>query len=191
MVVLNAANYITVVTVEQPTKILLVAVVHIAGHVMLVIHVKRTKMNNQNSMLALAIQIAADAHVDQSDRSGKPYILHAIRVMDDVRSKDPEVKQIAVLHDVVEDTSWTIQQLSALGFSDRVIDALELLTHDDAYDTYIEKMCTNRDAMLVKMADLRHNSDITRLKGVSDKDLQRIRKYHNAYTIIKTQLKNV
>lgn len=146
---------------------------------------------NQQTMLGVAISLAAQGHEGQFDKSGKVYILHPIHVMNTVKSKDPEVLQIAVMHDVFEDTHIDASLLNSMGFSDRVIYGVEALTHIDneSYEDYIDRITTNRDAMLVKLADLRHNSDITRLKGVTDKDLQRAKKYHNSYIKIKSALK--
>jgi (p)ppGpp synthase/HD superfamily hydrolase len=137
-----------------------------------------------NNLLGLAISIAAEAHVNQVDKGGNPYILHPIRLMMRLRTDDHELMMIAVLHDVVEDSpEWTFGRLIDVGFSERVIDALRCLTHNhnESYDDYIERVCTNIDAIKVKKEDLRDNSDITRLKGISDKDLLRTRKYHRAF----------
>ena len=144
-----------------------------------------------NKLLAKAIMFASAAHLEQFDKSGQPYILHALHVMNTVKSKDPHVKQIAVLHDILEDTPTTGTSLASAGFSARVVTALEILTHKDGepYEFYIERILTSKDAMLVKMADLKHNSDITRLKGVTEKDLARMAKYHKAYILIKKTLK--
>ena len=96
---------------------------------------------------------------------------------------DTELAIIAVLHDVVEDSDWTIQRLWLEGFSDRVLDALTLLTHEkeQSYQEYIDGVATNYDAIRVKRKDLQHNSDVTRLKGVTVKDLTRMAKYHKAF----------
>lgn len=112
---------------------------------------------------AFAAKIASTEHLHQTDKSGKPYILH----------------------DVIEDSNGrvTIEILRELGFSERVLGALKLLTHEDGvpYDVYIDGICTNYDAIRVKRKDLEHNSDITRLKGVRPKDLARIEKYHRSF----------
>lgn len=138
-------------------------------------------------MLDKAIQIAAEAFVGKYDKGGQPYILHCLHVMNSVDSSDHELMQIAVLHDVVEDTDWTFEQLIDEGFSKRVIKALELLTHEKGvpYQDYIKQVATNEDARKVKMADLRHNSDITRMKGLRKKDFDRLEKYHRAYEYLK------
>ncbi len=136
--------------------------------------------------LAKAISIATLAHEGQFDKGGKPYILHPLHLMNQLMF-DVQLAVIAVLHDVVEDSSYTFDDLVSEGFSDRVLAALVLLTHDDSEDyleDYIPKICTNHDAIRVKRKDLEHNSDITRLKGVRDKDLERLRKYHAAFTML-------
>lgn len=142
--------------------------------------------NMKNTSLADAISLAAAAFVDKTDKSGKPYILHCLHVMATVDQTDPELMTIAVLHDIVEDTNYTLMDLFHLGYSDRVINALELLTHEEdvSYEDYIAAISSNEDATKVKIADLMHNSDITRLKGVRDKDLERIQKYHKAFVVL-------
>lgn len=137
--------------------------------------------------LAKAIAIASSGFENKVDKAGEPYILHCLRVMNNLHTRDKELQTIAVLHDVVEDGVCTIQDLSAHGFSTRVIRALMLLTHDKAipYDEYIKALAHNDDARAVKLADLKDNSDITRLKGLSKKDIDRMEKYHRSYTYLK------
>lgn len=143
----------------------------------------KTKIEREQKQLAIMIALAATNHVDQFDRGGKPYILHTITVMHKVKSDDLEVKQMAVGHDLIEDTTVTLAKLKELGFSQRVLDGLYLLTHDDdvSYQAYIDSIATNEDAIRVKLADLRHNSDFTRMKGCSEKDFARMQKYQKAY----------
>jgi hypothetical protein len=136
--------------------------------------------------LAKAISIATMAHEGQFDKGGKPYILHPLHLMNQLMF-DVQLAVIAVLHDVVEDSLYTFDDLVAEGFSDRVLAALILLTHDkssDYLDDYIPRICTNYDAIRVKRKDLEHNSDITRLKGILDEDLERLKKYHIAFTML-------
>lgn len=139
-------------------------------------------------MLARAIAIAARVHEKQTDRGGRAYILHPIRVMMRLRTDDEEMNCIAVLHDVCEDSDGevTIESLRAEGFSERVLTALDLLTHrkDVPYEEYIRKIATNRDAIRSKKEDLRDNGDITRLKGLRDKDFERMQRYHRAYVFL-------
>ena len=136
-----------------------------------------------NEMLATAISIAATAHASQLDRGGNPYILHPIAVMSMVDSNDPEVKAIAVLHDTVEDCGITYQSLIESGLSQRIVDGVRALTKipGETYDEYKAKVKDNIDARLVKMADLTHNSDLRRLKGVTEKDIARAEKYMRFY----------
>jgi (p)ppGpp synthase/HD superfamily hydrolase len=139
-------------------------------------------------MLAKAIQFAAVGFVDKLDRAGKPYILHCFEVMRKMPKDDEDLQCIAILHDTVEDEVCTIDFLIQEGFSDRVIQAVELLTHYPSemdYDTYVKCLAPNKDARTVKLADLEHNSQITRLKGVTDRDLIRMAKYHRNYTYLK------
>ena len=132
--------------------------------------------------LSLAISIATKAHEGQYDRGGKPYILHPLHLMTQLLF-DTELASIAVLHDVVEDSDVTLDDLTRQGFSPRIVSALRLLTHEPgvSYAGYIEGICGSYDAIRVKRKDLEHNSDITRLKGITEKDLVRTKKYHAAF----------
>lgn len=140
-----------------------------------------------SNILATAIAIAAQKHISQKDKGGNPYILHPLKVMYYLKSDDQELMAIAALHDVVEDTDTTYEELLSLGMTERVIAALKLLTKQPGQtaEEYITGIKTNIDAVLVKMADLRHNSDIRRLKGVTEKDIIRTQKYHKMYEDLK------
>jgi (p)ppGpp synthase/HD superfamily hydrolase len=142
-------------------------------------------------MLATAIRIASQVHEHQKDKGGNAYILHPMRVMMRLRTSDEELMAIAILHDVVEDSSWTPEMLKDAGMSDRVITALGFLTKlpTDTYEMYIQRMVFNRDAMLVKLQDLKDNSDISRMKGLRDKDFERLVKYNKAYAFLEGKLK--
>ena len=137
--------------------------------------------------LGLAIKIASDAHLGQLDKGGNPYILHPLWVMHKIRHLGVKYMIVAILHDVLEDTSVTIEDLIAYGFNFEIIEALKLLTHDPSvpYMTYIEKIALNDIARQVKLRDLEHNSKITRLKGLRDKDFERLVKYQKAYQYVK------
>lgn len=132
--------------------------------------------------LGLAIAITAEAFKHKTDKGGHPYILHCLRVMNAVNG-DECTKVAAVLHDTIEDTDITFEALTKLGFSDKTIGLLHLLTHqkETSYDDYIKAIAVSPEATEIKKADLRDNSDITRLKGLRKKDLDRIEKYHRAY----------
>lgn len=134
-------------------------------------------------MLSKAIALAAKVFEGKNDKGGKPYIMHCIRVMNGVNQNDPELMQIAILHDVIEDSDYTINDLMTLGFSKRVISALVLLTHrqEVPYEDYIRAIASNKDAVAVKLSDLKDNSDITRLKGLRKKDFDRLEKYSKAF----------
>lgn len=137
--------------------------------------------------LAKAISIAANEFEDKTDKAGQPYILHCLRVMNNLNSTDEELNIIAVLHDIREDCGYTTKQLFDLGFSERVVRALAKLTHfeSQSYDDYIEEITANIDAVKVKMADLIDNMNLLRLSKISKKDLERQEKYFNAYNRLK------
>jgi GTP diphosphokinase / guanosine-3',5'-bis(diphosphate) 3'-diphosphatase len=140
-----------------------------------------------------ALELANTAHFDKKDMGGKSYILHTLRVAMRLRTNDEELMSIAVMHDTVEDGNVTFDQLKEYGFSDRVVSALRLLTHQKgvSYDDYIEAMRGNIDALKIKREDLRDNSDITRLKGVRDKDVQRMIKYQKAFLKVEQYIKEI
>lgn len=146
-------------------------------------------------MLATMIALASDAHATQIDKGGRPYILHCLQVMyflDDFKYEiEDELRSIAVGHDLIEDTWLTEDDLYDYNFSDRVIDGIVALTKKEgqSYEDYKQQVFNSRDAMIVKLCDLRHNSDIRRLKGVTQKDLNRLAKYAKFYTEIQEKLK--
>ncbi len=138
--------------------------------------------------LSKAIAIVAEGFKDRYDKGGQPYILHCLRVMNSLHTRDEELQSIAILHDCVEDNICTFEELQKYGFSNRVIRAVDILTHrkdEDYLKVYIKKVSLNNDARLVKLADLEDNSRITRLKGLNKSDFERIEKYHIAYTYLK------
>lgn len=142
-------------------------------------------------MFSKAMFIAAREHLNVKDKGGSAYILHPMRIAMRLRTTDEELMSIAVLHDVVEDSKVTFQDLIDEGFSARVVDALRLLTHQKgmSYDDYIDNMRGNLDALLVKREDLRDNSDITRLKGITDKDFERMKKYQRSFVKVEAYIK--
>lgn len=139
------------------------------------------------NMLATAIALAAERHKGQFDKGGMPYILHPLKVMHYLKSDDLELMAIAVLHDVAEDTTTTYQEMRELGLSERIIAGVMALTKvpGETQDEYMSRIKANIDAIRVKLADLRHNSDIRRLKGIRDKDIERLRKYNLMYLELK------
>jgi (p)ppGpp synthase/HD superfamily hydrolase len=144
----------------------------------------------KGEMLDRMLVLVTNAHAGQFDRGGNPYILHPLKVMHDLKTDDEELMCIALGHDVIEDTKVTYQDLRDAGISNRVIEGIRALTKlpGQTYDEYKLGVFANRDAMLVKSADLRHNTDIRRLKGVTEKDIERVAKYHKFYLEIQTRL---
>lgn len=133
-----------------------------------------------------AIKIAFDAHNGQYDKSGLPYILHPIHLAEQMTDETSII--VALLHDVVEDSNYTLEELSKYGLGkekEEVIETLRLLTHDKSvpYMDYIEAIKSNPIARKVKIADLKHNSDLTRLKPTKV-DLKRVEKYKQALEIL-------
>lgn len=144
----------------------------------------------KGEMLGRMLVIVTNAHAGQFDRGGNPYILHPLKVMHYLKTDDEELMCIALGHDVAEDTSVTYKDLRDAGISERVIIGIKALTKvpGQTYEEYKEGVFANEDAMRVKMADLRHNTDIRRLKGVSEKDIARMAKYHQFFMEIKSKL---
>ncbi len=131
-----------------------------------------------------AMKIAFDAHKDQTDKNGIPYIYHPIHLAEQMN--DENTVCAALLHDVVEDTDITFDQLTACGFPEDVMDALRLLTHDDSvpYFDYVKEIRNNPIAKAVKLADLKHNSDLSRLDTVDENALSRAEKYKKAIELL-------
>lgn len=137
-------------------------------------------LNKNNGRLNKAIELANRAHAGQVDKAGQPYILHPLRVM---LSRDNELERIcAVLHDVVEDSDITFDDLRKEGFSEEVIAVMDCITKrdDENYDTFIGRVLTNETACKVKLADLLDNMNLTRIENPTEKDIERIKKYKDA-----------
>lgn len=132
-----------------------------------------------------ALKLCFEAHKDQLDKSGMPYVFHPFHLAEQM--KDETTTIVALLHDVVEDTEYTLKDLSDMGFSKDVTDALRLLTHDDAvpYMDYVSLIKGNPIAKAVKLADLRHNSDLSRLDEITDKASERKEKYAKAIALLE------
>lgn len=131
--------------------------------------------------------IATKAHAGQKDKAGAPYLLHVLRVMLSVESMDEKI--VALLHDVVEDSEMTLVGLAKEGFPKKILKAVELLTKTESkpYKDYIEEIKQNELARVVKVADLKDNMNITRLKKVTESDKLRIKKYKAAYNLLNSQ----
>lgn len=128
-----------------------------------------------------AIALALEAHRGQVDRAGEPYILHPLRVMAGLKS-DTE-RMIAVLHDVIEDTPVTLDDLRARGYDETVVNAVDSLSRRDgeSYEAFIQRIKQNPLAVPVKLADLMDNMDLRRNAMLQDGDLERLQRYQNAW----------
>lgn len=136
------------------------------------------------NMTKKALRLSFEAHKEQTDKGGMPYVYHPFHLAEQM---DSEVTAtVALLHDVVEDTAYTIDDIIAMGFPKPVTDALDLLTHDTSvpYMDYIATLKSNPIAKAVKLADLRHNSDTSRLDIVDEKTKRRIAKYFAAIKLL-------
>lgn len=140
-------------------------------------------------MLDTAIMIAATAFEGKHDKGGQPYILHCLAVMYQIPEEEPQLRIAAVLHDLFEDCpdDWDFERLIRMGFEAETVMTIETITHHngESYENYIKRinLCPhlNFGAKRIKKADLRHNSDILRMKGLRAKDFARLEKYHKAY----------
>lgn len=133
-----------------------------------------------------ALALCFRAHRDQVDKSGLPYVFHPFHLAEQMPDEISTVT--ALLHDVVEDTAYTLDDLRAMGFPERAVQALELLSHDKSvpYLDYVAKIKTDPVARRVKLADLRHNSDVTRLRPEQVNEA-RLEKYRRAIEILEAE----
>jgi (p)ppGpp synthase/HD superfamily hydrolase len=139
------------------------------------------------STLEKAISIAATAHQGQTSKRGNPYVLHPLRLM--MKMKTESEKIVAVLHDVVEDTSWTFKKLRKKGFSKEVLEALDCVTGRDgeSYGDFIKRLENNPIARKVKIADLEDNMNTQRITEVTPRDLERLKKYHQWWSYLRSR----
>ena len=136
-------------------------------------------------MTKKAIRLMFDLHKEQTDKSGLPYVFHPWHVAE---SMDDEITAtVALLHDAVEDTDLTLEDVREAGFPEEVVAALGCMMHDDSVDymDYVRARAPNAVARKVKLADLRHNADITRLDAPTEKDLARREKYLKAIELLE------
>jgi (p)ppGpp synthase/HD superfamily hydrolase len=134
--------------------------------------------------LETAIAIAAEAHKGQRDKGGQPYILHPLRVMMKLKTENERI--VAVLHDVLEDTPITEDDLRQRGFSSAIIEALRCLTReaDEPYEAFIRRVKRNPLASAVKVHDMTDNMDLSRIPAPKDEDFKRVEKYRAALLIL-------
>lgn len=132
-----------------------------------------------------ALKLCFEAHKEQTDKSGLPYVFHPFHLAEQMPDENTTVT--ALLHDVVEDTQYTLDDLRELGFPDAVLDAVALMTHDESvpYLAYVANMKSNPIARTVKLADLRHNSDLSRLDEADAAALKRVEKYRRAMALLE------
>ena len=140
----------------------------------------------ENEELNKAYEIASMAHKNQKDKGCTEYINHPVAVSDMVESLEEKI--VALLHDVVEDTRVTLEELKSFGFNDNVIAAIDAISKKagESTDDYMNRVKNNKLACSVKKADLLHNMDISRLKAVNKKDLERLDKYQYIYNYLCT-----
>lgn len=145
-------------------------------------------MKGMKDMLDKAIEIAVRAHTGQLDKCGEPYILHPLRVM---LSRENKLERIcAVLHDVIEDSDVSFNDLRDLGFSEEVIIILDCITKREGedYEDFINRVLENEIACKIKLADINDNTDLSRIKCCTDKDRERLEKYKKAKDLIMDKL---
>ena len=135
---------------------------------------------SKQPILELALSIATEAHKGQFDKAGVDYIEHPIYVASQVDTE--EEKAVALLHDVIEDSPFTSEELLLAGLPEIVVAAVQILSKKKGQDCqiYLENVKSNPLARVVKLADLKHNSDLSRLSSITDKDLERLEKYKKA-----------
>lgn len=138
------------------------------------------------AMTKRALKLCFQAHKDQTDKSGMPYVFHPFHLAEQMEN-EREVT-VALLHDVIEDTPYTLDDLMKMGFDQTVIEAIERMTHDDgvSYMEYVARIKTNALARKVKLADLRHNSDLTRLDTLDESARMRVEKYARAIKLLES-----
>ena len=134
-----------------------------------------------------ALKLCFEAHKEQTDKSGLPYVFHPFHLAEQMEDEDSTIT--ALLHDVAEDTDISLEDIAGMGFSRTVMEALALLTHDETvpYMEYVKAIGKNPVARKVKLADLRHNSDLSRLDAgqINEKALARVKKYAEAIRLLE------
>lgn len=128
------------------------------------------------------------SHCGKTDKSDQPYILHPLRLM--LKFEDKNLQIVALLHDVVEDSNYMLQNLEELGFSKEIVEAIDCLTKrpHESYEDFIDRIATNAFARLVKIEDIKDNLNLKRLDSLNRIDLERIEKYHRAIKRLSTSL---
>jgi len=148
------------------------------------------RMSVKSEELSFAIAIARDAHEGQIDKGGKPYIGHPVRVMNALTGINQKI--VGILHDVVEDSNTTLEDIKHGGFSDEIINAIDAITKRDkeSYEGYLDRVMGNRIATEVKIADMTDNMDMSRIPEPKERDWQRLRKYEGVLPQLKDRLRS-
>lgn len=133
-----------------------------------------------------AMKLCFKAHKDQVDKSGMPYVFHPFHVAEQMTDEVTTI--VALLHDVVEDTDYTLEDIAAEGFGKDILEAVALMTHEDdvPYLDYVAKLKDNPIARAVKLADLAHNSDLSRIGEIDEETKRRLEKYKKAKDILES-----
>ena len=140
-----------------------------------------------SEMTKKAMKLCFQAHKDQVDKSGMPYVFHPFHLAEQM--EDELTTAVALLHDVAEDSRYTFSDLRDMGFPEPVVEAVKMMTHDPSapYMEYVAGLRSNPVTRAVKLADLRHNSDLSRLDFVDEKALARVEKYRKAIRILEEE----
>lgn len=145
-------------------------------------------MYSEKNNIEKAIELALNAHSGQKDKAGSPHIFHCLRVM--LKGKTQTEQIVGVLHDIIEDTSTSSDDLKKLGFSKEIIDAVVCLTklQDEYNEDYIKRVMSSKLALKVKLYDLEDNLNLLRLKEISEKDIKRLNKYIKTYNMLISRI---
>lgn len=137
------------------------------------------------SMTKKALKLCFETHKEQTDKSGMPYVFHPFHLAEQM--SDEETTVVALLHDCIEDSDRTLDDLREMGFGEKIIEAIALMTHDPdvPYMDYVAQIKANPIARTVKLADLRHNSDMSRLDSITPYDQERAEKYKKAIELLE------
>lgn len=144
---------------------------------------------NLNEQLKRATEIAIEAHSGQVDRNGQPYLGHVFRVMNAGHTLQEKI--VGALHDVIEDSDLTLEDLKTEGFPKEILDAVNAMTYDAAtetYNAYLKRVIENRIAVRVKINDLTDNMDLRRLDALNEADVDRLKKYFSAYQLLVSNM---
>jgi (p)ppGpp synthase/HD superfamily hydrolase len=140
------------------------------------------------NILEIALKLALNAHSGQTDKAGRPYILHPLRIMHQMDTD--EERAVALLHDVIEDSKYSSEDLIQQGIPENIVNTVLVLSKDknDNYDVFIKKISKHKLAVKIKKADIIDNMDLLRLQSINSKELKRIEKYHRAWKMLNNLL---